>query len=143
MPDTISVMTNHLIDCFFYGLFMDADVLKTNGVAAHNPRHGRLNGFSLRIGQRATLVRAEGATAWGLVYALTQADIDKLYTAPGLADYRPETVSVDLDDGSSVAAQCFNLTEAPAPHEANADYTAKLRGVFVRHGLPVDAIEQV
>lgn len=39
---------------FFYGLFMDAGALRQKGVDPVGLRRARVDGFSLRIGQRAS-----------------------------------------------------------------------------------------
>jgi hypothetical protein len=36
-------MTERRIDGFFYGLFMDADVLRNRGVAPADPRHAHVD----------------------------------------------------------------------------------------------------
>ena len=54
-------MTDRQGDVFFYGLFMDVDLLRENGVVPKNPRRGFAPNFALCIGQRATLVPSEGA----------------------------------------------------------------------------------
>ena len=59
------------IDTFFYGLFMDGQVLKDAGVTPRSARKASAGGFALSIGKRATLVRTRGSIAWGMVYALT------------------------------------------------------------------------
>ena len=48
----------------------------------------RVDGF----GQRATLLPSAGARAYGMLYAVTHAELDRLYTAPGLEHYRPEAL---------------------------------------------------
>jgi hypothetical protein len=37
---------------FFHGLFMDEDVLRTNGFDPHDPQIASLPGFKLRVGWR-------------------------------------------------------------------------------------------
>ena len=72
-------MAARRIAVFFYGLFMDADLLSTKGV---NPSHisaASVPGFALRIGQRATLLRDPGGRAHGILMELTHAEIDQLY----------------------------------------------------------------
>jgi hypothetical protein len=44
------------IGVFFYGLFMDADLLRARGAVPTDVQHASIRGFSLRIGARATLV---------------------------------------------------------------------------------------
>ena len=61
------------VDAFFYGLYMDETVLAGAGVTPRSPHKASAHGYALKIGKRATLVKAPGNLAWGLVYALTQA----------------------------------------------------------------------
>ena len=115
------------IDGFFYGLFMDRDVLLENQVSPENPRRAFVEDFQVRIGRRATLTPCLGARAYGVVFALTQAEIARLYAAPGLEAYYPEALLVRILEGDAVPAICYNLLEAPGADEANPDYAAGLR----------------
>lgn len=136
-------MTDRRIDAFFYGLFMDVDVLRDNQVMPVNPRAGYVDGFALRIGQRATLIPAHGARAYGMLVALTHAELERLYAGPGLAEYRPEAVLARTLEGELTPALCYNLREAPAPHERNPEYAARLQGVLRKLGFPLEYITSV
>ena len=57
-----------------------------------HPRRAFVEGFTLHIGQRATLMPMAGARAYGMLIALTHHDIAQLYAAPGLQHYLPEAV---------------------------------------------------
>ncbi len=59
-----------LHEVFFYGLYMDPEILKQRQVEPRNPRIAVADNFRLRIGNRATLIREDGATAHGLLYSL-------------------------------------------------------------------------
>jgi hypothetical protein len=131
------------IEVFFYGLFMDADILHSKGANPVNIRPASVPGFGLRIGQRASLVPAPTGRAYGVLMQLTHDEIDQLYADPSVRAYRPEAVLAELDDRSRVPALCFILPVAPSPAESNPDYAAKLRDLGRRLGLPsayVDAI---
>jgi hypothetical protein len=130
------------VDAFFYGLYMDETVLADAGVTPQAPRKARLDGFALRIGQRATLVRESGATAWGMVFAMTPDDLGKLYGG-ALAIYRPEDVEVALENRAIVPARVYNLPQAPAPDERNPHYVARLKAVLTRLGFPADYIDRI
>ena len=65
-------MSDRRIDCFFYGLFMDVDVLQHSHVVPSNPRRAYIDGFALRIGRRATLVPSPGARAYDVPAELGQ-----------------------------------------------------------------------
>jgi len=136
-------MAERRIDGFFYGLYMDADLLRESKVEPVNPRRAYVDGFALRIGQRATLLPSAGARAYGMLMALTHAELERLYTAPGLKQYRPEAVLAQSLDGAPVPALCYNLREAPAPHERNPEYAARLQRVLAKLGFPPDYIASV
>ena len=131
------------VDGFFYGLFMDAALLSDFGVHGENPRMAYVDGFSLRIGERATLVPEAGARAYGMVFALTHDELNVLYGGPGLENYRPEAVQVSVISGGTMPALCFNLLDEPDAHESNAAYAEKLRDALGRLGFPDDYIATV
>jgi len=126
------------VDIFFYGLFMDIAILQNQGVKPQNPRRAYVDGYVLRIGQRASLVPATGQRAYGMIIALTHAEIAMLYAPPGLQNYRPEAVlAISMESGEPVPALCYILEEPPAANEYNAEYAAKLRAVLQALNLPV------
>ena len=49
------------IDAFFYGLYMDETMLSNAGIVPASPRKAGAHGYALRIGKRATLVKAPGS----------------------------------------------------------------------------------
>src|ERR1700674_543933 len=130
------------IEVFFYGLFMDADLLRTKGAKPKNIRAACGPGFAFRIGQRATLLRNPDSPAYGILMELTHDGIEYLYSEGSVRAYRPEAVLCELGDGSRVPALCFNLIVPPAPEEANSEYAAKLRDLARRLGLPPDYVER-
>ena len=130
-------------DAFFYGLFMDETVLTSSGVLPHHGRKAKLDGFALKIGNRATLVREPGGTAWGMVFTLSQAELDKLYGAPGLEQYQPEEIEVVLENRAIIPVRVYNLPHAPAPHERNPDYVERLKKVLTRLGFPAAYIARI
>ncbi len=119
-------MTDRRIDGFFYGLFMDSDILRESRVAAVRPRRAYVDGYALYIGRRATLVPASGARAYGMVFALTHGELERLYSTTGMEQYRPEAVVANLLEGGTLPAICYNLGEAPGPDEANPEYAASV-----------------
>ena len=136
-------MTARKIDVFFYGLFMDSTLLHEAGVSPANPRRGYVEGFALRIGRRAALVPTDASRAYGMIFALTHAELTKLYSPPGLEPYRPEAVLAHSLRGGTLPALCYNLPEAPDPSEADADYAKRLRAVLRRLDFPAAYVESV
>jgi len=92
------------INIFFYGLFMDEDLLRTKGVMATDIRPASVPGFQLRIGNRATLIPAQSGRVFGLIASLSHTELDRLYSDPGLQAYRPEAVLAHLANGETLAA---------------------------------------
>lgn len=128
-------MSDRRIPVFFYGLFMDAELLRAKGADPQNIRHASLPGYALRIGNRATLVPDESARTHGIVMDLTHDELDRLYAEPSVAMYRPEPVALDVDGGTLVAL-CFVLPLPPNPEERNDDYAAKLRALKAALRVP-------
>jgi hypothetical protein len=85
-------MQEQRIDVFFYGLFMDQQLLEAKGVHPTDIRLAVVSGFVLRIGARAALVPTPASQVHGLLMKLSHADIEKLYAEPSVRAYRPEPV---------------------------------------------------
>lgn len=134
--DSGAIVTATLIDVFFYGLYMDEEVLRSLRVEPRQPRVAFVDGYRLRIGKRATLTLAAGARAWGMVYALTEAEVEALYAGAGLDEYRPEQVVATFDDGNVSTVTTFTLTQVPTAEQCNRDYEARLNAVLARRGFP-------
>jgi hypothetical protein len=128
------------ITVFFYGLFMDEELLRAKGVQPQDRRLAAVENFRLAIGARATLVPSANSTVHGVLFSLTHAELDVLYAEASIAVYRPEAVAARLADGSVVPALCFNLPAPPAAGERNPRYAAELRALAERIGLPSDYV---
>ena len=131
------------IDIFFYGLFMDEELLRSKGVRPTHLRLASVSGFQLRIGDRATLVPAESGRVFGLVTSLSHAEVEQLYSEPSVRAYRPEAVLASLSNGEIRAALCFNLPEPPSASERNDDYVFKLLSLAQRLRFPADYIASI
>jgi hypothetical protein len=136
-------VTERRIDVFFYGLFMDVNVLRNSGVAPADPRHAHVDHFALRIGERATLVACRGARSYGMLMALTHSELDRLYGAPGLDQYRPEAVLAATEPGEAVPAMCYNLLIPPRPTDRNPEYVARLQRALRALDFPSEYIDSI
>jgi hypothetical protein len=131
------------IDVFFYGLFMDEDLLRSKGVTPTNLRSASLKGYQLRIGDRATLLPAQSGHVFGLVVSLSHAELERLYSEPSVQAYKPEAVLVHLSDGKHVRALCFNLPNPPSTDELNTEYASKLRALARRLNFPEEYVASI
>lgn len=57
----MQIMPERRVNVFFYGLFMDQQLLEAKGVYPTDIRAAVLEGYALRIGARAALVPTSGA----------------------------------------------------------------------------------
>jgi Gamma-glutamyl cyclotransferase, AIG2-like len=133
-------MTSRRADVFFYGLFMDQDLLRAKGFEPEGVELASVTGFVLRIGMRAALVPEPSGRVFGSVMSLTLSELEQLYSEPSLQEYRPQAVLAHLEKGGVIAALCYNLLKPPLPNEHNPDYAAKLRVVAQKVGLPADYV---
>lgn len=131
------------IDVFFYGLFMDEELLLDKGVSATNVRIASLQGYELRIGNRATLIPVAAGRVFGIIASLTHDDLARLYSDPSVQTYCPEAVLAQLAGGETLAALCFNLIEPPSAEERNPEYATKLRALADRLQFPPDYVASI
>jgi hypothetical protein len=136
-------MAARRIKVFFYGLFMDAVLLRAKGTNPVNVRSACVPGYALRVGQRATLIESDQNRAYGMLMALTHDEIEQLYSEASVRDYRPEAVLIELSDNSRVPALCFNLAVLPVAADANPEYAGKLRTLARQLGQPSDYVESI
>ena len=136
-------MAANIVDIFFYGLFMDPETLRGKGLDPREPRKASVSHMALQIGDRATLVRREGAVVHGVVMQLTAAELETLYSEASVAAYRAETVAVNFAGGGVAPVLCYNLPPELHRGKANPDYAAKLRAVAGRMGLPESYIRSI
>lgn len=129
-------MPSRRADVFFYGLFMDQDLLRSKGVVPEGAELASVPGFALRIGQRAALVPDRTGRAHGIVMSLTLAELERLYSEPSVQAYQPQAVLAHLASGGIIAALCYNLPDPPASTDRNPEYASKLRAVAQKVGLP-------
>lgn len=132
--DTISV--------FFYGLFMDEALLASRGVRPTEATTGYVDGLSLHIGERATLLPETDGRAYGLLMRLAAEDAATLYSDPSVADYVAEPVVVKLPGNLQVPAVCYNLPAAGLTG-TDPEYAAALLRLATKLGLPDSYLEQI
>lgn len=127
---------------FFYGLFMDEDLLATKGIKPSAVKPGFVDGFALRIGERATLLSRPGGRAYGAVMEITQTEATELYAGESVADYVPEQVVVELMDGAQLAATCYNLPGSKVTG-TNKQYAESLLKLATGMCFPESYLDQI
>ena len=127
---------------FFYGLFMDERWLARKGIEPSEVSIGRVDGYGLRIGERATLVRRPGSHAYGVMMNIAPSEAAELYAEDSVADYVPEPVIVELMDGTRVDATCYNLPGEKVTG-ANKQYAQSLLDLATRLEFPDSYLDQI
>ena len=77
---------------FFYGLFMDESLLAAKGIHIADSKMAFVDGYSLSIGERATLLPESDGRAWGVMMDIAPDQVAELYADDSVADYVPEPV---------------------------------------------------
>jgi len=130
------------MNVFFYGLFMDEAVLTKKGISPANAVVGYVDEFKLRIGERATLVRSAGSRSYGVMMIISSEEAKELYAESSVADYVPESVTVELTDGNKAEATCYNLPVDKVTG-TNRAYAEALWEVANNLGLPAHYLAEI
>ena len=101
-----------------------------------------MDGYGLRIGERASLVRRPDGRAYGVMMEIAPSEAAGLYAEESVADYLPEPVIVELADGTQVEATCYNLPGDKVTG-ANKAYAESLLDVATRLNFPDSYLEQI
>jgi len=135
-------MPERNIDVFFYGLFMDVEFLKSQGLSPSHPRLAKVQDFDLVIGRRATLLPNPGAYVYGLVIGIPWNQVEQLYREESVSDYRPEAVLALLENQKPVAALCYNLPVID-DFPPNQLYTQRLFELTRALSFPQDHLNKI
>lgn len=127
---------------FFYGLFMDEAVLASKDVRPAETSMACLDGFSLHIGERATLLPAANSRVCGVLMDVAAEDIASLYSEPSVAEYVAEPVVVTLPDNTRRSAVCYVLPAAKTVG-SNPEYAAALLALAAKLDFPESYLEQI
>src|SRR5262245_33475515 len=130
---------------FFYGSYMNRAVLAEVDLRPKNWVPARLEGFDLRIGPRANLVRAPGRTVFGVLATATHSQLERLYAHARVVlgeVYLPEAVTAIDSAGSTRSALCYiapEMRESPA----EAAYVGRILAPLRELGAPDEYLERV
>ena len=107
---------------FFYGSFINRQILAKGGLKPDRVEVARLSGFDIRIETLATLVRSDRHCVYGIVCEATHAELRNLYGQDWLGGtYLPEAVLVATDCGGLIPALCYIAPTHPPARPAD-DY---------------------
>ena len=127
---------------FFYGLFMDRQLLESRGMAPLDIEPGFADGYALRIGERATLAPQPGARTYGFVMTITEKEAKDLYSEESVKDYLAETLEVTSANGQHEDVVCYIL---PASRivGTNGDYAHALHRLAGSFDFPQSYLDEI
>ena len=131
---------------FFYGSYMNLDVLREVNLIPLDVEPAALTGFDLMIAPRANLTRQPMGVAFGILATATHDELHRLYTehAQGLLGetYLPEAVIVtDLSGRLRPALTyiCHEMQSRPA----DAAYLERIVRPAQAYGFPAEYIAKI
>ncbi len=119
---------------FFYGSFINLEVLKQADLEPESARVARLLGWDIRIAPLATLEPKDSAAVYGIVVECTHEELERLYAQDWVGTYLPEAVLVDIDGAFLPALTYIQWDDergAAAP-----DYVERIAGPAEKLGFP-------
>ena len=135
-------MSEKLIEGFFYGLYMDPDLLRGINVNPVDPRPAYLANRQIDFKGLVKVITKPDQKVWGMLIKLTKSDIEAMYSVEAAKVYSSESVLAILDDGHSIQATCYNLP-INEQAELNRDYINKLLPILKKLSLPAPYIQEV
>ena len=123
---------------FFYGSYMNFDVLKEVNLVPPKWEVAKLHGFDIRIQPRANLIRSNQHGVYGIIAAATHQELDRLYAhaKDALGEiYLPEAVLVETLEGKWKPALCYICPEMQ-PRPAANDYLNRILKPARELGFP-------
>lgn len=113
---------------FFYGSYMNFDVLKDVGIAPREWEVARVNGYDIVIEPRANMIRSNEQCVYGILATATHAELNRLYAhAQNVLGelYLPEPVLAETLSGAWRAALCYIAPSMAAGTVAD-DYVERI-----------------
>jgi hypothetical protein len=122
---------------FFYGSFINLDVLQGAGLAPDRVEVARLAGFDIVVGPLANLVRSDRDSVYGILVRATHAELARLYDHARDklgGTYLPEAVLAETKEAWRPAL-CYIAPEME-PGTPSSDYVDRIVVPAREHGFP-------
>lgn len=131
-------MSEKRVPVFFYGLYMDFDVLRRYGDIPEVWEVAKLPGYDLRVASWGYLVPSDRDSVYGTVVGVTHEELERLYGPSNdflSLKYVPEPVLVETVGGGWRPALCY-VSAGDPEGPVNVDYVDKLVALTERLGFP-------
>lgn len=131
-------MADAEIVTFFYGSYINLDVLAEVDLAPRRVEVARLPGYDIEIAPLANLIPSDEHTVYGILATATHAELERLYAHArdvlgGV--YLPHPVLAWSTSGHAEPALCYIAPRLP-PMPAKAEYVDRIVEPARRFGFP-------
>ena len=131
-------MTEPKVWTFFYGSYINFDVLKEVELEPTEWEVARLHGYDIKIEPRANLERSDADTVYGILATATHRQLNNLYAHAKEVlgeTYLPEAVLAETLDRKWRPALCY-ICPGMEPRSAHPDYVARILVPARQYGFP-------
>lgn len=133
---------NDIVEAFFYGLYMDPELIKSLGFEPQSVEKAVIDSYALDLQGSAKIVPEEGSIVWGNIIKLSKNDLAAMYSFDTTKDYSPEMVQVKDSNGNYKMVSCYNLSVSDA-EAFNSEYRDKLVNLLKQLDFPDDYITRL
>jgi len=131
---------------FFYGSYINFDVLKEVDLVPAEWEVATLSGFDLNIAPRANLVRNPGTVVYGILATATHAELERLYTSHSKGvlgeTYLPEAV-LTVDKAGKFRPALSYIAPSMIARPAETAYVERIAQPAERFGFPRTYVEKI
>ena len=138
-------MSDPKVRVFFYGSYMNPNVLRAVDIIPERFEVARLDGYDIRIGPRANLIPSQQHCVYGVVVEATHAELVRLYehARDVLGEtYLPYPVLTQMESGGWFPALCYIASEM-VPQGADPAYVERIVNAAREFGFPLWYIERL
>ena len=129
---------------FFYGSFINLNVLKEYDIEPDSVDVVTLKGFDISVAPLATLVPNAERSVFGILVRIPHEKLERLYGGDWVKAYVPEAVLVESSKGESVPALCW-IAPVGEWEATKGSYLDKMVKAGRTHGFPdayIDRLEE-
>jgi len=132
-------MTEAQVSVFFYGSYINFDVLAEANIEKREYEIARLMGYTLAISPLANIIPSKYGTVYGILTRLTHRELDRLYTEHARdklgQEYLPQAVIIDRLNGVFQAALTYIAHEMKTQN-ADPAYVDRILKPAETYGFP-------
>jgi len=130
------------VKIFFYGSFMDLEVLRTLGVVPRTFETAELKNWNITFSPMATLDPSEGDSVYGIIAELSRAEVRTLYSRDDLKHYKPVDITAATKRNKHAPAQCY-ISKPRTGQKPSVEYLQRVIHAAENLGFPPAYLTQL